>query len=382
MKYPVHYITDDKALEKVVSQLIKKSSIGIDLEFDKNHYRYGFNLCLMQIFDGEECYLIDPLADVNIEKVFPVIESEKITKLCFAFNEDMRLLVHLGATPRGIKDLAVARILTGKQSLSLSNTLIDELGREAQVSQQKSNWFQRPLTDEQKHYAALDVVDLFELQEVLEQQLEEQNRMAWFEQEMIQFEASNWVAAPFEIVPEKDRKELSLREWMRFEKLMELRDEFAKQLNRPAFKVIDKQIMKDLSINPEKAKNWSAIKRVHPKFRNQHVQDRIVLIISKVEDEIKNQNILKDQSSRKSISKEERLQRNQGRNRLNQLKDTFFKPIKEELTKEVGEHLSNYVLSNRKIQDFVFQNAELLPYQRNLLQKIADSNGFKTPEMI
>jgi len=382
MKYPVHYITDDKALEKVVSQLLKKPSIAIDLEFDKNHYRYGFNLCLMQIFDGEDCYLIDPLADLNIEKIYRVIESEEITKLCFAFNEDMRLLFHLGTTPKGIKDLAIARILTGKQSLSLSNTLIDELGREPQVSQQKSNWFQRPLTDEQKHYAALDVVDLFELQQVLEGQLEKQNRMAWFEQEMIQFETSDWVAVPFEVVPEKDRKELSLREWMRFEKLMELRDEFAKQLNRPAFKVIDKQIMKDLSINPDKAKNWSTIKRVHPKFRNQHVQERIVLMISKVEDEIKSQNILKDESSRKSISKEERLQRNQGRNRLNQLKDTFFKPVKEELTEEVGEHLSNYVLSNRKIQDFVFQNAELLAYQRDLLIKIADSKGLKTPEMI
>lgn len=382
MEYPVHYITEDKALEKVVSDLMKKSSIAIDLEFDKNHYRYGFNLCLVQIFDGENCYLIDPLDELNIEKIFPVIENEDITKLCFAFNEDMRLLTHLGAKVKGVKDLAVARILTGKQALSLSNTLVDELGRDAQVSHQKSNWFQRPLTDDQKHYAALDVVDLFELQKLLDDQLDDLGRMDWFKQEMIQFENTNWAAEPFEIVPERDRKDLSMQEWIRFEKIMMLRDEFSKKLNRPAYKVIDKQIMKDIAIKPEKAKNWASIKRIHPKYRNARVQEQIISILKDAEDEIQKNNIGKDQSARKYISKEEKLLRNQGRNRLNHLKDTFFKPIKDGLIEEVGEHLSNYVLSNRKIQEFVFQNAKLLPYQRELILKIADSKGLKLPEMI
>ena len=382
MEYPVHYITDDKALEKVVSQLMRKPSIAIDLEFDKNHYRYGFNLCLMQIFDGENCFLIDPLDKLHIEKIFPVIENENITKLCFAFNEDMRLLTHLGATVKGVRDIAVARILTGKQSLSLSNTLIDELGRDAQDSQQKSNWFQRPLTDDQKHYAALDVVDLFELQKVTEGQLVDLDRMDWYKQEMIQFENTNWAAEPFEVVPEKDRKDLSLQEWMRFEKLMILRDEFSKKLKRPAFKVIDKQIMKDIAIKPDKANNWAGIKRIHPKYRNTKVQELIISILNDVEAEIKKNNIGKEQSARKSISKEEKLLRNQGRNRLNHLKENFFKPIKEGLIEEIGEHLSNYVLSNRKIQEFVFQKAELLPYQRDLILKIADSKGLKAPEMI
>lgn len=382
MKYPVLYITDNEALEKVVNQLMQKSSIAIDLEFDKNHYRYGFNLCLMQIFDGEKCYLIDPLAGLDIEKTFPVLEDQKIIKLCFAFNEDMRLLTHLGATVKGVKDLAIARILTGEQSLSLSNTLIEELGRDAQVSQQKSNWFQRPLSDEQKHYAALDVLDLFELQEVLEEQLANLERMDWFEQEMVQFENANWFAEPFEVVPEKDRKDLTLQEWMRFEKLMKLRDEFSRTVNRPAFKVIDKQIMKDLARKPELAKNWSTIKRVHPKFRNAKVQESIISILNNTEQEIRQKKIGKDQSARIPITKEEKLLRNQGRNRLNHLKDNFFKPVKDGLIEEVGEHLSNYVLSNRKIQEFVFHKAQLLPYQKGLIMKIADSKGLNPPEIV
>lgn len=382
MQYPVHYITETAALEKVVNDLNSKSAIAIDLEFDKNHYRYGFNLCLMQIFDGQNCYLIDPLSGLDIKVIFPLLENEEVYKLCFAFNEDMRLLTHLGTTVKGVKDLAIARILTGKQALSLSNTLVDELNREAQVSQQKSNWFQRPLTDEQKHYAALDVVDLFELHNVLEQQLIAKGRLEWFKQEMLQFETANWVAEPFEVVPQKDRRDLTLPEWMRFEKLMVLRDEYSKALNRPAFKVIDKQIMKDIAVHPKKAEKWSTIRRIHPKYRNDKVKDRIISILSDVDLEIRSKDIKKGESARIALSKEFKLMRNQQRNRLNQLKDLFFKPVKDELLEELGEDLSNYILSNRKIQDLVFKKMVLLPYQKEIISDIASKEGLKLPEFI
>ena len=382
MEHPVYYITDNDSLQKVVEGLKGKQAIAIDLEFDKNHYRYGFNLCLMQLFDGENCFLIDPLADLNIETIFPILENEDIQKLCFAFNEDMRLLTHLGAVVKGVRDLAVARILTGKQSLSLSNTLVEELNLEAQVSQQKSNWFQRPLTEEQKHYAALDVVDLFELNKKLEKQLEEKGRLEWYEQEMHQFENANWVADPFEVVPEKDRRDLTMQQWLRYEKLMQLRDEFSRKLNRPGFKVIDKNIMKDIAKSPKMVEEWSKLKRVHPKYRNDKVKNQLVIILKEVENEILRKGIKNDHSARKTLTREEKLIKNQRRNRLNQLKDTFFKPVKASLIEEIGENLSNYILSNRRIQDIVFQNTVLLPYQRKMIIKIAKDKGFNLPDIL
>ena len=42
--------------QSCVDSLSQKSQFSIDLEFDKNRFRYGFNLCLMQIFDGKDCY--------------------------------------------------------------------------------------------------------------------------------------------------------------------------------------------------------------------------------------------------------------------------------------------------------------------------------------
>ena len=62
MESNIQYIDHQESFEKTIAVLASKKTIFIDLEFDKNHFRYGFNLCLMQIFDGENIYLIDPLS--------------------------------------------------------------------------------------------------------------------------------------------------------------------------------------------------------------------------------------------------------------------------------------------------------------------------------
>jgi ribonuclease D len=382
MKFPVHYITNNNALHQLVEKLKTLPAIGIDLEFDKNHYRYGFNLCLMQIFDGQRCYLIDPLSDITIDLIFPILEDEHIHKVCFAFSEDMRLLTYLGIKTKGVRDLAVARSLTGKPVLSLSNTLIDELNRPAQVSQQKSNWFNRPLTDDQKHYAALDVVDLFELNNTLIKQLEDLNRLSWFDQEMQQFDAANWESQPFEIVPEKDRKEFTLQQWMRYEKLMVLRDDIASELKKPAYKVIDKRIMKSLAIDPKQLSSWKKLKGVHPKFRNDAFEKKVSKALKEAQTEIENNKITEDESSRKRLTKAEKLIKSRKRNNLNLIKDGFFKSVKEKLSDEIGSDLCNFILSNRRMEEIVYQRTKLLPYQVELIKNAANQLNLELPKSV
>src|SRR5690554_5655013 len=182
----IEYITSNEDFEKAIAVLSTKESIYIDLEFDKNHFRYGFNLCLMQIFDGEICYLIDPISDIEINAIFPILENENIQIVCFAFNEDMRLLHHLGARPNNILDLAIATRLLDYDTLSLNNTLSVILEDDRYIteksSQQKSNWFQRPLTEKQNHYAAEDVLYLPALSEELKKRIEAEGKTTWLAQ--------------------------------------------------------------------------------------------------------------------------------------------------------------------------------------------------------
>ncbi|RZK42617.1 MAG: hypothetical protein EOO57_00865, partial [Hymenobacter sp.] len=57
----IKYITTAAQVADVAAHLATLPRIGIDLEFDDNRYRYGRHLALIQVFDGETVYLIDPL---------------------------------------------------------------------------------------------------------------------------------------------------------------------------------------------------------------------------------------------------------------------------------------------------------------------------------
>lgn len=364
------YIDDELSFKEALSKLKLSGKLYIDLEFDKNHYRYGFNLCLMQVYDGKTCYLIDPLGSLKIDSIFPILENPEIEKVCFAFGEDIRLLHHIGCQPKNVLDLAVVRTLLNKPTLSLSNSLVEELGLDAQSSQQKSNWFARPLTAEQIQYAAEDVFDLPKLRDVLMAELEKMGRTEWMEQEQQQFESEDWtIGAEPEIVPFKDRKQLTMREWIRYSLLMEYRDYLSSKLNRPSYKVIDKNIFIDLAKNPEKVNRWTTIKRIHPKIRNEKVETKLKSLLSEAEKTIQEDNIKKDQSSRPPITSEQKMRNAQVRKEIEHAKNNVFLPIKELLKKEYGEHFSNYLLSNRRVVGIVSGNIKLLDYQKQLLNQ-------------
>ena len=155
--------------QSCVDSLSQKSQFSIDLEFDKNRFRYGFNLCLMQIFDGKDCYLIDPLSDdIDIKKIFPLIEDPKIEKVAFSFSEDLRLLHSLGCYPQNVYDISFAAALLNFPPVSLTKLLHMVLEIETDKSSQQSNWFKRPLSEDQKNYAAEDVIYLLQMKNIFQ----------------------------------------------------------------------------------------------------------------------------------------------------------------------------------------------------------------------
>jgi ribonuclease D len=373
MERTIEYIDDQLSFEEALSTLKLADKLYIDLEFDKNHFRYGFNLCLMQVFDGKTCYLIDPLGNLKIDSIFPILEDPSVEKVCFAFGEDIRLLHHIGCQPKNVLDLAVVRTLLNKPTLSLSNSLVEELGLEAQSSQQKSNWFSRPLSAEQIQYAAEDVLDLPKLREVLILKLEDMGRTEWLKQEQYQFESEDWtVGAEPEIVPFKDRKQLTMREWIRYTLLMEYRDYLSAKLNRPSYKVIDKNIFIDLSKDPNKIDGWESMKRIHPKLRNLKVKNRILELLEEAGKDIKENNIKAGASSKPIMTDEDRMRNGQLRKEVSYAKDNIFSPLKERMKKDYGEHFTNYLLSNRRVTGIVTGKIELLDYQRHLLNQYSE----------
>lgn len=387
MSIDIRYIDNNKDFEEAIHSLSQLKQIFIDLEFDKNHFRYGFNLCLMQIFDGDSTsYLIDPLSDIDITKIFPLLEDENIQLVCYAFNEDMRLLHHVGATPKNILDLSIIIRLLDYDTLSLNNALItflkDETYAPKKASEQKSNWCLRPLSEQQKIYAQKDVIFLPKLSDQLKKQISVMSREDWVKQEMKAFENYCWNNGTIaHFLTKKDQKQLSLKEWIRFKKLMQYREQLAQSINRPTYKVLDKMIILTIAKDPQLADIDKTYRGMHPKLQIDKVKETIQTILKEAEAEINSNNISIDAQSITLLSKEDKEELKLQKQRIQYLTDSFFLPLKEVIKVEYGIFFSNYFLSNRKIKDYATNEQRLLPYQEELVLRIANQLKLSIPQI-
>lgn len=381
----ITYVSSSQALSDLTTSLLQKKEIAVDLEFDKNRFRYGFNLCLMQIFDGEECYLIDPLSDdIDISLIYPVLESAKVCKVVFSFGEDIRLLHSLGCFPKNIYDLSIASSLLNFPPQSLTNLLAEVISVETGKSSQQSNWFKRPLTEAQKNYAAEDVLYLLDLKASLAQQAKEKAIEGWIEQENELFASENYEDIDHnEYLKEKDKGDMSVFEWFVFSKLMELREQTAEKMNRPTYHLIDKNYLKTVACDPAKIQNWKSIPSNHKKLKTDAFIKKVSSILDNAISDARKQDLSKNKKAAFTLSKEEYQKYKAEEQRFKKLKKNIFRPIQDEIEKDFGEHTKTFILGNRfmrEIMDGNFKN--LLPYKKNMFEKYAEKLDIPFQELI
>lgn len=371
----VHYINSDTDLTRVAGILSKASRIAIDLEFDRNFYRYGFNLCLMQIYDGSSCYLIDPLSrKIDIEQVFPVIENPEIKKVTFAFGEDLRLLHSLGCFPRNIYDLNIATSLLNYPPSSLNALLEDVLEIDTGASSQRSNWFKRPLTENQIRYAAQDVLHLLELHSLLESEAEQKNISHWIHQENLIWDELDFSEEDHNgALKEKDKKNLSETEWHIYKGLMRIREDTARTYNKPGFQIIPNNLLKKMATNPSMIKNFMELNGIYRKIKNPQFQKKLTQVIRQKESEAKKLGLSPEEPAQKPLSKEEFRAMQRRKSEVNRFNNQIFKPVKDKLREDYGEQAATFIFSNRIIEQIVEgDNSELKDYKIDLLKTYSE----------
>ena len=139
-------------------------------------------LCLIQINDGDDCtHLIRVSSPINpAPNLVKILENDKIQKLFHFARFDVAVLTksfdisinNIYCTKIASK---IARTYTGKHSLkSLCEDLLNiTLSKE----EQSSDWGSEQLTENQKKYAANDVIYLHEIKQCLDSMLERENRI-------------------------------------------------------------------------------------------------------------------------------------------------------------------------------------------------------------
>lgn len=155
------------------------TKIGLDIEGESNLHRYGIHICLIQLRIEDKIYIIDPITIKDISSLKSIFEDEKICKVMFCAEFDVKLLKHSsGIQLRNIFDVQAGFKILGYARLGLENIVSEVLNvdNSHKLKKQKSDWNKRPLSDDQLKYAENDVKYLFELENYLNKNLNDEQK--------------------------------------------------------------------------------------------------------------------------------------------------------------------------------------------------------------
>jgi len=173
----VTWIDSDSELDGMLNELRGCDRYALDTEFHRERTYYP-QLALVQIKINKKIYLVDPL-NVDLSKFRELFDSNSLCVL-HAAQQDLEVLNHAcGAAPKKIFDTQIAAGFVGMSTPSLSSLILSELKVSISKGDRLTDWLRRPLSADQKTYAATDVEYLFELQNSLEKQLTVLNRLDW-----------------------------------------------------------------------------------------------------------------------------------------------------------------------------------------------------------
>ena len=179
MAIEIHWIRDDAGLAKQCAIWRQLPFVAVDTEFVRVDTFYP-QAGLVQVGDGRDAWLIDPLAIGDWRPLAELLEDRAVVKVLHSCSEDLEVLQRLtGSVPQPLFDtqLAAAYLNLGF-SMGYSRLVKEVLGIELPKGETRSDWLQRPLSELQVSYAAEDAVHLAEVYLALSERLSEEKR-AW-----------------------------------------------------------------------------------------------------------------------------------------------------------------------------------------------------------
>jgi ribonuclease D len=173
------WIATQVALDELIETLLGQPRYAFDSEFHRER-TYFPKLALAQFAWPGGIALVDPLA-VDMTAMRRLLESDPVCVM-HAAQQDLDVLTHAcGAIPKRLFDTQLAAGFVGYGTPSLANLMMGELRISVPKGDRLTDWLRRPLTEDQKTYAASDVANLLELQDRLVSQLEQAGRLGWTE---------------------------------------------------------------------------------------------------------------------------------------------------------------------------------------------------------
>jgi ribonuclease D len=171
------WIDDDDQLSELIGRLSVVPRYAMDTEFHRER-TYFPRLALVQLAADGDIALVDPLR-CDISKLAALFATDAVAVL-HAAQQDLDVLTHAcGTVPSQIYDTQLAAGFLGYSTPSLVSLLLGELRVSAAKGDRLTDWLRRPLTDNQREYAAADVAHLLALHDRLDERLAAVGRQQW-----------------------------------------------------------------------------------------------------------------------------------------------------------------------------------------------------------
>ncbi len=243
--------------------------LGVDFEGEWNLHRYGLHLCLVQVSDGENIFLIDPLQVGDLDPFLSIMENPSIQIISHGPQSDIVLMDYLfGRRPSNVFDTEKAAQLLGYESTSLSHVLDHHFGISKNMKVRVSNWNKRPLSDKMLTYAAKDVAFLHDLRLRLIDELQGRDRLHWHAEECKALEDIRHRPKENPHMELQHASKLDRRQAHVLKYLFQTRDAIAQACDKPAYYIIPNSKLVELAKTPPPSvKAWTELKGVNPRVK-------------------------------------------------------------------------------------------------------------------
>lgn len=274
MSSQTHWIDTPTALAEAIAHWQGRDWLTVDTEFLRID-TYRPKLCLVQVGDGRDAWVIDSLAISDLSPLFERLNDPGTVKVFHAASQDLEIFAQLtGRCPAPIFDTQLAAALLGLgDQLGYAGLVEKRLGIVIDKSLSRTDWSKRPLRQAEIDYAAADVTHLATLYPPLLAELRAAGREEWLLEDALR------MAEPstYETRPEDAWKRL--RGLARLEpraqhlaaRLAAWRETQAQERNRPRGWILDDEAVYRLAERrPAAVEQLAALNLLPPKTLERH----------------------------------------------------------------------------------------------------------------
>jgi len=237
-------------LQEMLYRLSAATTIAVDTE-SNSLYAYQERVCLIQFSVPGEDYLVDPLALEDMSALAPLFASPEAEKVFHAAENDVMVLHRdYGFGINHLFDTMVASRIVGWDRYGLASLLEEQFGVHTDKRMQRTNWGRRPLTEDQVEYARIDTHYLLPLRDKLLSELEAQERTQEARAAFERVSQARWSKKVFDtdgFWRLRGALDLTDQELAVLRELYLYREDRARELDRPPFKVLTDGVLVRLS---------------------------------------------------------------------------------------------------------------------------------------